>query len=562
MGVPGLWDVLNKVGKSTSMAKLAAIDGFEQNVRKVKIICLRRAYRIGIDVSIWFHHAYYSKEGENPELRGLFFRLAALAKMSIIPLFVFDGRQRPSIKRGSKLGKSGSHGLSRQFKQFLDAFGMEWREVITLCFSSNFFLIFARRSAKRSELAFLNQEGHIDAIMTDDCDAFVFGARTIVKNISSKLSGNKGNLATNSNDKTDKFHAMAYRAIDIKSNPEVALTRGGLILFALLAGGDYHKGVDKVGKVIAHALARCEFGDELLEAYQNLPNYEFNEFLGHWRSRVNIELKENKRGFLLHRTSLSLPDRFPELDVLEKYAKPLNSGNGRGASSSVALRDRTNLDLGQIAHLCEQHFEWGYREKIIERFNNVMWPAAVMQVLRRAALEVDENERRQVLKVEVGTPASLVRRYLGKDRTDRFADAFVNRGPAPQYPTSVVDVHPLITKIVGSRQHASTDGTLEYRIEVSPVQLVQITNAGIRGTRSEPPPKEGGKRPKKVVDPSSVFRIWIPASILRHVHPTMVQQYVADQSNKRKGKRKRGPFPLRRCLTMIPWRFPPFQVLQ
>lgn len=48
----------------------------------------RRGYRIGIDVSIWFHHAAFSKGGENPELRGLFFKLVFLG-VSKLPDFLF-----------------------------------------------------------------------------------------------------------------------------------------------------------------------------------------------------------------------------------------------------------------------------------------------------------------------------------------------------------------------------------------------------------------------------------------------------------------------------------------
>lgn len=95
--------------------------------------------------------------------------------------------------------------------------------------------------------------------MTDDCDVFIFGACTVLKKYaikysyycielmvcqfsnSSKLSGNQNNLALNSADKTDKSHYMVYTADGIRNHPKVSLTRGGLILFALLAGGDYHK---------------------------------------------------------------------------------------------------------------------------------------------------------------------------------------------------------------------------------------------------------------------------------------------------------------------------------
>lgn len=70
-----------------------------------------------------------TKKGANPELRLLFFRLLAFAKLPFIPIFIFDGRERPKVKRGSKKGKSGSHALTPEFKKLLDAFGLEWRMV-------------------------------------------------------------------------------------------------------------------------------------------------------------------------------------------------------------------------------------------------------------------------------------------------------------------------------------------------------------------------------------------------------------------------------------------------
>lgn len=58
---------------------------------------------------------------------------------------------------------------------------------------------------------------------------------------SSELSGNKNNPALNVDGKSDKLHYMVYKADDIKNNANVSLTRGGMILFALLSGGDYSK---------------------------------------------------------------------------------------------------------------------------------------------------------------------------------------------------------------------------------------------------------------------------------------------------------------------------------
>lgn len=116
--------ILEPAGQSHSLTKIAVVDGFENNESG------RRGYRIGIDASIWYQHATHSSTaGANPEIRLLFFRLAKLARLPWIVLFVFDGRERPKVKRGSRMGKSGSHNLTAKFKEMIKWFGMEWREV-------------------------------------------------------------------------------------------------------------------------------------------------------------------------------------------------------------------------------------------------------------------------------------------------------------------------------------------------------------------------------------------------------------------------------------------------
>jgi Holliday junction resolvase YEN1 len=140
MGVPGLWDVrsvyaslslslcsqslklLRPAGKRRSLTNLAVVDGFERNAKGL------RGLRVGIDASIWFYHAAYGREGENPELRTLFFRCSRLLGIPLLPLFVFDGPKRPSIKRNKKIsGKA--HWLTEGMKNIIEAFGFEWHTV-------------------------------------------------------------------------------------------------------------------------------------------------------------------------------------------------------------------------------------------------------------------------------------------------------------------------------------------------------------------------------------------------------------------------------------------------
>lgn len=333
------------------------------------------------------------------------------------------------------------------------------------------------------------------------------------------------------------------------------------------------QGLDKFGKGIAHGLASCGFGDQLLTAFERRGQQDMRPFLARWRAAINMELRTNSRGFLQHRhPSLSLPPTFPDMKILSNYACPATSAQaGRGGGG--AMRDNGDMSLPRIAGFCEAKFiEWGYKSAIIKRFRDLLWEAAVIRVLRRAALEADEKEKnrriaagrndwsiRGVLRPSraeaVGTPASLVKKHLSKPEEDRFAAAFVNQGPSQprRAETHVADTYPLIFRIVGSRQHVSTDGILEYRVEVGPTQLVALTESGIKGIRPEPSsnslhagdefdsltegalpkPPNGPKKPPP--DPKSALRMWIPACMMQQVHPALVDEFeAAEQAKKAK----------------------------
>lgn len=150
MGVTGLWDVstlarpkgpsdtpqiLRPSGNLRSLTHIAVVDGFEANPANL------RGLRIGIDASIWFFHAAHGREGENPELRTLFFRCAKLVSAPFLPLFIFDGPKRPKVKRGKRISGE-KHWLVDSMKGIIEAFGFEWRMV-----RSSFFFYILRRSA-------------------------------------------------------------------------------------------------------------------------------------------------------------------------------------------------------------------------------------------------------------------------------------------------------------------------------------------------------------------------------------------------------------------------------
>jgi len=74
-------------------------------------------------------------------------------------------------------------------QRILNAFNVQWLTVcflsLSLLFSSfcnptNVYLTQAMGEAE-AQLALMNSAGIIDAVMTDDSDAFVFGARTVFR---------------------------------------------------------------------------------------------------------------------------------------------------------------------------------------------------------------------------------------------------------------------------------------------------------------------------------------------------------------------------------------------
>ncbi|KAI9059099.1 hypothetical protein FKP32DRAFT_1634581 [Trametes sanguinea] len=605
MGVSGLWTILNKAGVTRSLANLAIVDGFEKNEHG------SRSFRIGIDANIWLTHAAFSAgrkgedRGANSEIRTLFFRLCRLSKMPFSILFVFDGRSRPHVKRGSMMGKSGTHNLAKDFKQLIELFGMDWREA---------------KGEAEAQLAWLNQQGIIDAIISDDVDTLIFGARMVLKNVSTKLTGNKSNPALNANGKPSEHHANVYTADAIENHPEVRLKRGGMILIALLSGGDYDSGIRGAGLDAGHALASLGYGEELLRAYEELGPQDFQDWLPQWRERMTEELRTNASGLLSKRyLSLTIPSTFPPMDSLQKYARPAVF-----ETQTRKVHDRRAVDLPALAAFCEAHFtEWGHASAILKRFHSLVYEGVAMTVFRASAVEADRREReRQVAAGRrpcdvrlgarwhpdpdqaVGTPAVLVKRCAApprKRRADKdaqmeeIAAAFVNRGtPEPEVrPDEALDFRAgggrderdrLVVAIHSSRRHTSTDQLLEYRVEVCVKQLVEYVESGIKGKHPEPgaragSSKAGGKgkgkekrrsrryedtdseededqqaeplgdvaeadgegsdgdgghgRAKGEGDPRANMRIWVPASIIRHVHPELVAEYEDKQAAKK-----------------------------
>ena len=64
-------------------------------------------------------------------MRTIFFKLTTLLQQPILPVFVFDGPDKPRMKRGARVaGKFGTHDRrSVEFKRLLDECGLAYWNV-------------------------------------------------------------------------------------------------------------------------------------------------------------------------------------------------------------------------------------------------------------------------------------------------------------------------------------------------------------------------------------------------------------------------------------------------
>ncbi|KAJ6595985.1 PIN domain-like protein, partial [Mycena sp. CBHHK59/15] len=351
MGIKGLWKELEPVEQKISLHSLAVGTAFIGNATG------RRTFRVGIDASGWIYRACY-RHGNNqsPELVALFSRCSRLFRLPFVPLFIFDGPNRPSMKRG-KVIRGNDHWLTGDFKRMLDGFGFKWA---------------VAPGEAEAELAAMSNANVVDAILTDDSDSFVFGA-SIVLRIRSEDNEN--------------YEASRYSAFDIAS--VLGLSREDFILIALLAGGDYSVGfLDKCGITTAIGLAHAGLGRKLISGLSGQSGGDAILFLRTWRTLLSSELSTNASGHLPHRypqLAAEIPSYFPDLDVLHLYLHPLISEHVPAAHSSQLCSPR--LDL--LARFAEDHFTWGSSVGILVHFADQLFAGLVIRELVQRALAAD-----------------------------------------------------------------------------------------------------------------------------------------------------------------------------
>ncbi|KAJ6454078.1 PIN domain-like protein [Mycena vitilis] len=338
--------------QTRSILHLSTVEGFQANNRGLRTLL------VGDDVSIRIEAIvaalktanvfYPGPGGQKLVLEKLFYQLCNLSLAPITLVFVPDGDGRPSVKRGTKVVNHPSI-LTEYLKPMITAFG---------------FYFYDARTKAEAELAQLNALGKIDAVITEDSDAFLFGARCVIRTSGPSV----------------QHDSLIYTIESIENTESVSLDKNGLILCALLLGGDYAPGISGVGPIAA-----LGFGRDLAHILQSFQSAELTRQLATWRNALREELRTNSSRRLDKRQptlASNIPDTFPDLQTAYLYLDPFTSSS---ATFTGSLPDNSfwrprEPDVFGIAQLCSTYFGWT-GEVLLKKLTSNLWPGATFKLL-------------------------------------------------------------------------------------------------------------------------------------------------------------------------------------
>ena len=444
-----------------------------------------RSMRIAVDVSIWLYQIQAGKGGENSELRILYYRLLRLLKLSIRPLFVFDGPHKPRLKRNKRVGTIAASPLVSAAKELFGLFSFPY---------------LTAPGEAEAECAALQQEGIVDAVMSEDVDTLMFGCTHLLKNWSSE--GVRGNKSPT--------HVNAYHAPVIKA--ESGLDRQGLVLVALMSGGDYiPAGIPKCGIKTACEAARAGFGHDLFELKQNdvLSNSE-------WRERLEYELQSNVSGyFRVQRKSLTIPKTFPDREVLYYYMHPVVSNADQINKYKTSIQWNGVIDTPRLWAFAAKTFEWDSLDGS-KHFIRSFAPALLGHTLAQGLGGQDDSA--EDLEMRLKTEERLVKAICGK-RNHITTDGILELRLA-YIPTEVVNID------LGTELESGEDHTVIYQ----DLEGDNYASDADGSRRKSPGPPQ--RRDTSSYDPSQSEKEYFPETFAKLGVPVSVEIWESEQKRK------------------------------
>ncbi|KAI4354970.1 hypothetical protein L6164_003790 [Bauhinia variegata] len=231
-----------------------------------------RNKRVAVDLSYWIvqHGNAVKIPALKPHLRLTFFRTINLfSKFGAFPVFIVDGTPSPlkSEARIARFFRSAGieltslpvveKGVSVERNRAFSRYVQECVELVELLGMP----VLKAKGEAEALCAQLNNEGHVDACITADSDAFLFGAKCVIKCFQSN----------------SKEPFECYNMSDIEAG--LGLKRKHLIAISLLVGNDHDiSGVQGIGVDTALRFVQAFSEDDILNRLHEIGNGNSSQF--------------------------------------------------------------------------------------------------------------------------------------------------------------------------------------------------------------------------------------------------------------------------------------------
>jgi hypothetical protein len=392
---------------------------------------------------------------------------------------VYDGKNKPLTKRNKTVKAYGTCMLDEMSKELIQTFRFPYHTA---------------PGEAEAECALLQRRGVVDAVMSQDVDTLMFGSTTTLRDWSKE--GTKGNKTPS--------HVNVLRAEETLTN--TGLDSDGMILVALLSGGDYNTGgISGFGPSLACEIVRAKFGTELLQLVRNGDADGVRE----WRERLQFELETNESGYFRKRhKTVKIPDNFPDSTMFGYYTNPAVSSSEQLQRISLKCAEiwDTDVDVPALRLYVAQRFGWRYK-------------GGAKKLIRTLAPSLLANRLRRGMKNPSITSADSI-----KDRRIHFTNDGLPELRLEIIPNDIVglNIEDEADKLAFIERTASGDE--EPVIDIDEVEDEDAEEAGVPDSPSKR--TKGGSW-----DPAAPQRIWVPETIVKLGIPAFIEAWEQKQQD-------------------------------
>lgn len=279
--------------------------------------------------------------------------------------------------------------------------------------------------------------------------------------------------------------------VSLYDTTELSLDREGMVLVALMSGGDYiPAGIPGCGIRVACEAAQGRFGKSLCQLKKVNDSLDGIE---EWRASLVHELRTNESGhFRTKHKSLTIPEDFPNFEVLRYYTHPVVSPQ----ATLDAVRKRfkkQSLHLESLREFTVEIFGWD-----LLKFATTISPCLLID-------KMQENPE-------------------------------------------------LVKQITGRRAHFSTDATPELRLsfvpgEVAPVDMseeevvdeIPSSREGLALNSDDEFDESAQAAAPRIYDPTKPELVWVLEAVARRFIPSSVEAWEAAEAAKAARKVPKAP---------------------